>query len=269
MEMYLFQKEERYIMAEKKKNQKIVSASSGKQVAAKSAKNATVKKAAPVGNATGLRIGAVILWVVAIGFEVLALLFFKETIKLNFLSPLWLAIIALVLDLICVIIGSLLWKKANDYDPASEKNKLKFWLWNNLGTIVAVFAFLPFIILALTDKKADKKSKTIVTIVAAVALIIAGLVSYDWNPTSQEDLEHYQNYIQGDVYWTKSGTVFHTHVDCQHLGNSAELIQGTVDEAFAANKNRPCKTCLKKDNIPTYEESKAADADPADTTPAE
>ena len=31
---------------------------------------------------------------------------------------------ALVLDLGCVIAGSLMWKKANDYDPASEKNKL-------------------------------------------------------------------------------------------------------------------------------------------------
>ena len=40
-------------MAEKKKNQKIVSASSGKQVSAKSAKNATVKKAAPVAKKVG------------------------------------------------------------------------------------------------------------------------------------------------------------------------------------------------------------------------
>ena len=257
-------------MAEKKKNQKIVSASSGKQVSAKSAKNATVKKAAPVGNATGLRVGAVILWVLAIGFEVLALLLLTQKINLPFLSPLVNAVIALVLDLGCVIAGSLMWKKANDYDPASEKNKLKFWLWNNLGFIMAIVAFLPFVILVLTNKDLDKKSKTIATIAAVVALLIGGAVSYDWNPTSQEDLQHYQNYIEGDVYWTKSGGVFHTHADCQHLGNSAELIQGSVDEAFAANKNRPCKTCLKKDDIPTYEEAAAAaDEDPADTTAGE
>ena len=257
-------------MAEKKKNQKIVSASSGKQVSAKSAKNATVKKAAPVGNATGLRVGAVILWVLAIGFEVLALLLLTQKINLPFLSPLVNAVIALVLDLGCVIAGSLMWKKANDYDPASEKNKLKFWLWNNLGFIMAIVAFLPFIILVLTNKNLDKKSKTIATVAAVVALLIGGLVSYEWNPVSQEDLQHYQNYIEGDVYWTKSGGVFHTHADCQHLGNSAELIQGSVDEAFAANKNRPCKTCLKKDDIPTYEEAKAAaDEDPADTTAGE
>lgn len=257
-------------MAEKKKNQKIVSASSGKQVSAKSAKNATVKKAAPVGNATGLRVGAVILWVLAFGFEVLALLLLTEKISLPFLSPLVNAVIALVLDLGCVIAGSLMWKKANDYDPASEKNKLKFWLWNNLGFIAAIIAFLPFVILVLTNKNLDKKSKTIATIAAVVALLIGGAVSYEWNPTSQEDLQHYQNYITGDVYWTKSGGVFHTHADCQHLGNSAELIQGSVDEAFAANKNRPCKTCLKKDDIPTYEDAKAAaDEDPVDTTVGE
>ena len=95
-------------MAEKKKNQKIVSASSGKQVSAKSAKNATVKKAAPVGNATGLRIGAAILWVLAIVFEVLALLILVQKINLPFLSPLVNAIIALVLDLGCVIAASLM-----------------------------------------------------------------------------------------------------------------------------------------------------------------
>lgn len=257
-------------MAEKKKSQKIVSASSGKQVSAKSAKNATVKKAAPVGNATGLRVGAVILWVLAIAFEVLAVLILFGKINLPFLTPLVNAVIALVLDLGCLIAGSLMWKKANDYDPASEKNKLKFWLWNNLGSIVAIIAFLPFIILVLTNKDLDKKSKTIASVVAVVALLIGGLVSYDFNPTSQEDLQHYQNYIEGDVYWTKGGGVFHTHVDCQHLGNSEEVVQGSVDEAFGANKNRPCKTCLKKDDIPTYEEAATApsDEDPTVTTGA-
>ena len=67
--------------------------------------------------------------------------------------------IALVLDLVCVIIGSQLWKKANRTKPASKKNKFLFWLWNNMGVIVCAFAFIPFVILALTDKKADKKAQ--------------------------------------------------------------------------------------------------------------
>ena len=53
-------------MAESKKK-KIVSADTGKEVEAGSLKGkGNYKQAAPVGNATGLRIGAVALWLVAI-----------------------------------------------------------------------------------------------------------------------------------------------------------------------------------------------------------
>ena len=65
--------------------------------------------------------------------------------------------IVIVLDLIFVVIGSQLWKKANHIKPASEKNKFTFWLWNNLGFIVSVIAFMPIIILILVNKDADKK----------------------------------------------------------------------------------------------------------------
>ena len=63
-------------MAEKeKKEHKIVSASSGEEVKPGAVKpRPAMTQAAPVGNATGLRIGAVVLWVAAIAFEVLALL---------------------------------------------------------------------------------------------------------------------------------------------------------------------------------------------------
>jgi hypothetical protein len=40
--------------------------------------------------------------------------------------------------------------------------------------------------LIFTDKDLDKKSKGIVGTVAIVALAIAGLTSYDWNPVSME-----------------------------------------------------------------------------------
>jgi hypothetical protein len=49
-----------------------------------------------------------------------------------------------------------------------------------------VIAFLPIIILIFTDKDLDKKSKGIVGTIAIVALAIAGLSSYDWNPVSME-----------------------------------------------------------------------------------
>ena len=142
-------------MAEPKKK-KIISAGSGEEVAAGSMKKPVA--AAPVGNATGLRIGAIVLWVLAVVFEILALLVLFGKINLNFMSSLAQLIVFLVLDLACVIIGSQLWKKANHIRPASEKEPLKFWLWNNLGLIVCIIAFVPFIILILTNKNMDKKT---------------------------------------------------------------------------------------------------------------
>lgn len=234
-------------MAETKKK-KIVSASDGKEVEAGSKKR-TMKEAAPVGNATGLRIGAVALWVVAIAFEVVAILILNGTINWTFMNSLYQIIIALVLDLVCVIIGSQLWKKANRIKPASKKNKFLFWLWNNMGVIVCAFAFIPFVILALTDKKADKKTKAIATVVAVIALLIGGLFSYDFDPVSQEDLDAASAAITDDVYWSTFGKVYHTHEDCQALNQSDTLTYGTVEEAVAANRTRLCAFCAKRDDI--------------------
>ena len=265
-------------MAESKKK-KIVSASDGQEVAAGSKKR-TVKQAAPVGNATGLRIGAVVLWVAAIALEVVAILILNGTINLTFMPSLWQLIIALALDLICVIIGSQLWKKANRIKPASKKNKLKFWLWNNMGVIVCAFAFIPFVILALTDKKADKKTKAIATVVAVIALLIGGLASYDFDPVSQEDLDAASSAITDDVYWSPFGKVYHTHEDCQALNQSDTLTYGTVEEAIAANRTRLCAFCAKRDDITGVVTDQnvdevelidvpAEDGEDEDTTPAE
>ena len=117
----------------------------------------------PHKRATTKRIWAIVCWVIAIAFEAIGIL--KLTDVIDWFSELELStflIICIVLDLIFVIIGSLLWKKANHIDPASEKNKTKFWLWNNLGVILSVIAFLPLIILVFTDKDLDKKSKKLV-----------------------------------------------------------------------------------------------------------
>lgn len=214
---------------------------------------ADVKPAAPVkeeGSATGLRIGAIILWVAAIAFEVVAVLVLFGKITITFMPTLALIIIALVLDLACVSAGSVLWKKANRIDPASEANKVKFWLWNNMGLIVTAFAFIPFVILSLTNKNADKKTKTIATIVAVVALLIGGLVGYDWNPISLEEKEAAVETLTGtDVYWSPFGHVYHTSSECSHLNNSDSLTVGTVEQAIEANRTRLCKTCAARDNI--------------------
>ena len=176
-------------MAEKKEK-KIISASDAteKTVKVDETTGKELKEAAPVGNAKGLRWGAVLLWILALGLEVVALLLLIGKINIPFLNKLlptvWQCVVALGLDFAAVVAGAQLWKKANHIDPVSEKNKLKFWLWNNMGVIAAAFCFIPFIILVLTNKDIDKKSKTIATVAAAVLLVGAELLNYDWNPVS-------------------------------------------------------------------------------------
>ena len=196
-------------------------------------------------NALPYRIFAVILWVLAIGFEVFAILFFTHTLEFGFTTenPGWTIswAVCLGLDLVCVIIGSLLWKKGNHLDPAPAKNKARFWIQNNFGIIVTAIAFVPFIIFALTDKKASKQSKIIAVVAGAIALVVAGLVSVDWNPISQEEM--LENAHIDTVYWTQSGTVYHAYEDCQHLNRTVDLFSGTSATAIENGKTRLCKTC--------------------------
>ncbi len=228
------------------KKKKIISADNGEVVQAGSRQR---KAAAPMGNALPYRLGAFGLWLLAVGFEVVALLILNGTIAWTFMPTTAQIIIALVLDLAAVIGGSLLWKKANRIKPASEKNKLLFWLWNNMGLIACAIAFVPFIILALTNKKADKKTKAICVVAAVIALLIGGLVSYEWDPVSEEQKNAAMEAITDDVYWSPFGKVYHTHDDCHSLNRSDELTYGTVEQAIAAGRTRLCSYCAKRDEI--------------------
>ncbi len=230
-------------MAERKKKT-YTAASTGTQSASKP------KEAKPVGNATGYRIGAVICWILAFACEVCALFVFLGKLDLRFVGQIPQLIGFLVLDLVLVIVGAQLWKKANHIDPVSEKNQVKFWLWNNMGLIVAAVAFVPFAILVLTNKEADKKTKTIATVAAVICLLIGGVASYDWNPVSLEQKEAAVDVLGSEtVYWSTFGKVYHTHDDCSHLNQSEQLTYGTVEQAIAANRVRLCKTCASRDSI--------------------
>lgn len=208
--------------------------------------NATAAKPAEGKAGAGkYRLFAILLWIVGIACEVIAILLITN--KIGWQPQLLWLIVFLVVDLGCVIAGSQLWKKSNRLDPASEKNKVKFWLWNNLGVIMSVLAFVPFIIIALTNKDTDKKTKTIAVVVAIVALLIGGVSSYDFNPISAEQKESMEAEYEGaTVYWTKSGTVYHLDPDCSHLNHSEELMYGDVDQAIEANKTRVCKDCERR-----------------------
>ena len=203
------------------------------------------------------RILAVILWVIAIVFEVIGILRLNGIIDLfSNLSVTTFLIICILLDLAFFIPGSLLWKKANHIDPASEKDKTKFWVINNLGTILSVLAFLPLIIFVLTNKDLDKKSKSIVTVVAVIALLVAGVTSYDFNPVSREQLERAEKEVvatkdfekndNGEpvVYWAPHSKKYHLHKDCPAFSQSETVYEGTVKQAYEHNLTDPCRRCI-------------------------
>ena len=196
------------------------------------------------------RIFAILLWIVAIIFEVIGILRLSGVINwFSNLSVVTFLIICIVLDLLFFVPGSLLWKKANHIDPFSEKDKTKFWMLNNLGTILSVLAFLPIIIAVLTNKDLDKKDKTIVTVVAAIALLIAGVSSYDFNPISSEQLEHAEKEVMNvsggnTVYWAPHSKKYHVDPDCPAFSQSETVYEGTVKQAFEKGLTDPCRRCI-------------------------
>ena len=235
-------------VAEKEEGEKIGVDSHGRLVEVKET---------PREGAKPRRIVAVLLWLVGICFEVIAILRLKDVINwLPSLSETNFIIGCLAIDCIVVIIGSFLWKKANHIDPASEKNRAKFWIHNNLGTIISVIAFLPIILFVLTDKDMDKKGKTIVSVVAIIAMLIAGVSSYDFNPVSSEQLEKAQKEVlatnnydvnangEAIVYWAEHSKKYHVDKDCPALQNSENVYFGTVKAAYEKKLTEPCRRCI-------------------------
>ncbi len=204
----------------------------------------------PTGGSTiGLRIGAVVLWILAIACEVFAIMAILQYFIPPFgMSPLVFLIIMIVLDLAFAILAAQLWKKANHIKPMSEKRgKFLFYLWNELGVIMAVVCFLPLIILLLKNDKLDKKTKLIATIVAIVALLITGVASADFNPITAEEKQEAEEQITTDVYWTQFGHKYHLNADeetgCPYIKTSSTLYKGSVTEAIEAGRTAICSYC--------------------------
>lgn len=180
------------------------------------------------------RIIAIILWAAGIGIEIFAIIKLKE-VPIN----MTLLIILIVAILILVVIANVLWKKANRFDPASEKNKTKFFIQNQLGLIISVIAFLPLVVLILNNKNLSGKQKGILGAIAGVALVIAGLTGTDFNPPSQEQYAEQTKQVEilnngvNNVYWTKSGKSYHLYQDCSYINTDRtnEIFEGTVAKA--------------------------------------
>ncbi len=199
--------------------------------------------------ATTNRIIAAVLWVIAIGIEIFAIFQLKK-VPIN----LTLIIILLVVDALFAIGGILLWKQSNRLDPASEKDKVRFFVQNQLGVIIAMIAFLPIIVLLLSNKDLDKKQKGIASGVAIVALAFVAAFGFDSNPASIEKYTQETSLVESlmgenQVYWTKFGRVYHLYDDCYTINTdkTTEIFDGKVETAYAEKSiEEICKICLKK-----------------------
>ena len=214
-------------------------------------KNVFVPTAQAKGRASQLRLLAVVVWVLAIAAEVAAILVLLKSAK-PIETATWVWMIGLMaLDLILVIIGSSLWKKANRLDPASQANPTKFFVQNQLGVIISVIAFLPLVLLIFTNKDLSGKQKGILGGIAAAFLVIAGISSADFHPPSVEQYTEQTSRVESltganHVFWTKSGARYHIYDDCPRINTSrtSEIFSGTVAQARALkNITELCQTC--------------------------
>lgn len=261
-------------------------ASAGNEIPTSIASNEMKSKA------TSFRIFAVLSWIVAIGVEIVAIVLLRKPP----INMIWF-IVLIVVDLIFAVIGSVLWKKANSFDPASVQDKVRFFFQNQLGAIISIIAFLPLVILIFTNKDMDGKQKGIIGSIAVVALLVAGITGVNFNPPSQEQNAAQTPQVQsqtalgdnstqtgqvqpqtalGDnstqtgqvqsqtaplqsqtaqvqsltggnnVFWTKSGTVYHLYSDCSYISGKTDIFQGTVAQAQLDHITRLCDRCAAR-----------------------
>ncbi len=194
------------------------------------------------GKATGLRVIAAVLWLLAIGAEAFAIFWVLRQDPVNMV----LLIILLVVIGALAVGGSLLWKQANRRDPAPRSQPVRFFVQNQLGAIITVIAFLPLIILIFTNKNMDGKQKGIAGAVAIVLLLVAGYFGLSLNPPSVEQYTAETQTVveltgENLVFWTKSGEVYHLCEDASAVNLESEdntIYSGTVADAHADGKER-------------------------------
>lgn len=216
------------------------------------------------------RVVAFILWGLAIALEVLGIWYlFTQTgnnvdgepiqgfIPTEYLM--WALIGLLVVIGILTIIGSQLWKAANQADPASRQEAFRFFVQNQLGAIIPLIAFVPIIVVILLNKNLDSKTKGVAGAVGAVVLVVAVLLGIEYNPASQEanteeviegeianegQIDEYTAIVtelmgEDEVAWTLGGRVYHLCEDTSAVSQDSadgRIFTGTVAAAHEAGK---------------------------------
>lgn len=192
--------------------------------------------------ATRYRMIALALWVVAIAGEAFAIFWVLKQPSVNLIV----LIVAIVLIGALSVGGSLLWKRANQADPARRSDTVRFFIQNQLGAIIAAVAFLPLIVMILLNDNMDRSQKTIAGGLAVVVLAIAGAAGVSTNSPSVEGYDAETNQViqytgRDLVFWTKEGSVYHlcqqaSAVNLESKDNT--IYSGTVGDAHADGKQR-------------------------------
>lgn len=192
--------------------------------------------------ATRFRIIAAILWVLAIAGEAFAIFWVLRQDPII----MWLLIVMFVVIGALAIVGGQLWKKANDLDPASRKDPVRFFIQNQLGAIISVVAFLPLIILVFTNKNMTGGQKALAGIIGIVIAGAAVASNIDYSPASQEEYANQAGLVQDitgadKVYWTTSGSVYHLCEEASAVNKESAdntIHAGTIAQAQADGKAR-------------------------------
>lgn len=208
-----------------------------------------------------LRIVALVLWAVSIALEIGGIfgLLLNEGILEASTSvddrgvlvadesfPTWAfatLIGLLVVMAILTVIGSQLWKKAQELDPPSRANGISFFLKSQLGAIIPLIAFVPIIVLIFLNKDMSKQQKGWAGGVGVVLALVAVALGVNYDPPSVEEYTAEKQAVvqllgEDKVYWAGGGKVYHVCGNVSDLARSAEVSSGTTAEAVAASKPR-------------------------------
>lgn len=194
---------------------------------------------------TTFRVIALIMWAIAIGAEAFAIFWLLRQVPFTTTHTIILVVLLVVIAGLSIG-GSLLWKQANRLDPARKADKVRFFVQNQLGAIIAIIAFLPLIILIFLNKDMNGTQKAVAGGAGILLLLVAGFFGTSINPPSVEQYDAETNYIveltgENLVFWTKSGNVYHlcegaSAVNLESADNT--IYSGTVADAHAAGKDR-------------------------------
>lgn len=235
-------------MAEKKQKKRVqVSAPAAGSKGAGTTEPAWKPSAENKAKAKNFRIIAWILWILAIAAEGVIIWWLVGPGVEN----IWWLILALIPIAAAAIGANLLWKQANRLDPASKKNKTKFFIQNQLGVFMTILAFLPLVIMIFTNDELDGKEKAIAGSIAAGAMVLIAAftgASWDGGPSVEQYAEEENIMVlltgEDEVYWVKSGSVFHVCAEVPDVNRESKdgtIYSGTVAAAHEAGKDRLTK----------------------------